>query len=147
MSATIPNTRNPHFKLQCLSRLVNRHYDRYLAQSELKGSQFALLSQITALEPVRPSDLAARLQLDNSTLSRTVRTLHARGWVTFAPGNDARSRHIEMTESGRAQLANAHRHWRQAQRALCNQLDDRDLRRLDELLDRCTEALDLTMPD
>ena len=49
-----------NFKLRQLTRRVSQHYDRVVAASGLKTTQYSLLSQIEHLGPVRPSDLSRR---------------------------------------------------------------------------------------
>ncbi|MFC3103020.1 MarR family winged helix-turn-helix transcriptional regulator [Salinisphaera aquimarina] len=142
MSTQAPKTDCTHLKLQCLNRIINRHYDSHLAESGMKSSQFALLSHIVALEPVRPSDLAHRLHLDNSTITRTLHTLRQRDWVRMVAGHDARSRHIEITDLGRSRLRRARRHWQHAQRSLAAQMNASEMLQLHALLDRFTQTLD-----
>ncbi|MES1924979.1 MarR family transcriptional regulator [Salinisphaera sp. T31B1] len=138
-TATISCT---HLKLQCVSRVVARHYDAYLADSGLRGSQYALLCNIQRHEPVRPSDLASRLFVNNSTITRTIRTLRRRGLVACIAGNDDRSRHVSLTEEGRRTLQSGQRDWRRAQRALAARLGTADVGQLHELLDRVADLLE-----
>src|SRR5919205_1088681 len=90
-----------NLKLRQLSRAVTRHYDAYVAPTGLKNSQYSLLSHVVLLGPLKPSELAARMRIDASTLTRNLQPLVAQGWVTQGPGKDARSRLIEATELGR----------------------------------------------
>ena len=66
-----------NFKLRQITRTVSRRYDAAVAAAGLKTTQYSLLSHIAGLEPVRPSDLAARMNLDVSTLSRNLQPLFA----------------------------------------------------------------------
>ncbi|NCZ83588.1 MAG: MarR family transcriptional regulator, partial [Betaproteobacteria bacterium] len=43
-----------NLKLRQLGRMVTRHYDRYLAEAGLKNTQYALLSHVVRLGPIRP---------------------------------------------------------------------------------------------
>ena len=129
-------------KLRQLSRAVTRHYDAYIAAAGLKNTQYSLLSHVVQLGPIRPSDLAQRMRLDASTLTRNLQPLLAQGWLRQGPGEDARSRLIEATEAGRAKRAEAQRAWKQAQLALNERLGDERVARLHDLLDRCLAALD-----
>jgi len=130
-----------YFKLQSLHRVVARYYDSHLADSGLKGTQLALLSSIWSTEPVRPSDLALRLHLDNSTITRTLRTLRERGLTRCLPGSDDRSRFIELTDDGQKALARGRRSLRHAQTELADQVSVDELDRLHALLDRFTDTL------
>jgi DNA-binding MarR family transcriptional regulator len=128
--------------LRQLSRAVSRHYDAYVAPTGLKNTQYSLLSHVLLLGPVRPSDLAARMRLDLSTLSRNLQPLVALGWVRIGPGEDARSRLVEATEAGRAKRAEGQRAWKQAQLALNDRLGTGRVAALHALLDDCLAVLD-----
>ena len=131
-----------NFKLRQITRTVSRHYDAAVAGSGLKTTQYSLLSHIASLGPVRPSDLAARMNLDVSTLSRNLQPLVALGWITIGPGEDARSRLVEATESGRAKRAEGQRAWKQAQLSLNTRLGAERVAALHALLDDCLAVLD-----
>ncbi|MDN4587100.1 MarR family transcriptional regulator [Xenophilus aerolatus] len=131
------------FKLRQLSRVVARHYDAHVAASGLKTSQYSLLSHILAAGPVRPVDLAARMSLDASTLTRNLKPLIAEGWVEVGEGADARSRLIHITAAGRAKRDEARALWQQAQRSLNDRLGLVRVAQLHALID---EALDVLAP-
>jgi DNA-binding MarR family transcriptional regulator len=132
------------FKLRQLSRVVARHYDARVAACGLKTSQYSLLSHAMTMEPVRPVDLAARMNLDASTLTRNLKLLIAEGWIEQGEGADARSRLIRVTPAGRIKRAEARAHWQQAQRALNEQLGPERVAALHALID---EALAVLAPD
>lgn len=131
------------FKLRQLSRVVARHYDAHVAASGLKTSQYSLLSHILAAGPVRPVDLAARMSLDASTLTRNLKPLIAEGWVEVGEGADARSRLIHITAAGHAKRDEARALWQQAQRSLNERLGLVRVAQLHALID---EALDVLAP-
>ncbi|MBN8746244.1 MAG: winged helix-turn-helix transcriptional regulator [Variovorax sp.] len=131
------------FKLRQLSRVVARHYDAHVAASGLKTSQFSLLSNIMVDGPVRPVDLAARMNLDASTLTRNLKPLIAEGWVEMGEGADARSRLVHITPTGRAKRDEARALWQQAQRSLNERLGLVRVAQLHALID---EALDVLAP-
>lgn len=121
--------------LRRLARSVANHFDSELAKAGLKTTQAGLLSEILRLQPVRPGELARALDIDPSTLTRTLRPLTAAGWVELGAGRDARCRSIRVTESGRAKQAQAHRHLRTARRSLNAKLGPRRLAELKSLMD------------
>ena len=63
-----------------------------------RSTQYSLLSHLARLEPVRPGDLAAEMEMDASTLTRNLRPLMRQGWVEVGPGDDGRSRLVTLTE-------------------------------------------------
>ena len=63
-----------NLKLKQASRLVARHYERYVAQTGLRNTQYSLLSHVVKLGPLRAGELAAAMRLDASTLSRNLQS-------------------------------------------------------------------------
>ncbi len=107
-----------NFKLRQLVRRVSQHYDAKMAQCGIKTTQYSLLSHVLKLAPIRPSDLAAAMKMDASTLTRNLRPLVDAGWVTLEAGADARSRLIDITDAGRHKRAEALHSWKLAQSGL-----------------------------
>ena len=122
--------------------MVNRHYDHHLSAVGLKSTQYALLSCVVKLGPIRPSDVARRLQMDASTLTRNLQPMVAQGWLTVGAGENARSRLIEATAAGIALRAQAQRAWKAAQTALNHRLGVAQVSALHDLLDASMAALD-----
>lgn len=131
-----------NLKLRQLTRVVTRHYDRFASETGLKNTQYALLSHVVGLGPIRPGDLAKRMHMDASTLTRNLQPLVAQGWLKIGAGNDARSRLVEATEAGRAKRAEGQRAWKAAQVALNERLGIERVAALHELLEACIECLD-----
>ena len=129
------------FKLRQLTRRVSQHYDRVVASCGLKTTQYSLLSHIERLGPVRPSDLAAAMAMDASTLTRNVQPLLEHGWAAVGPGADGRSRLVTLTAKGRAKRVEAQRAWKRAQLALNAQLGSDRVAELHALIDDCMAAL------
>ena len=130
-----------NLKLRQLTRQVTRGYDAVVGVTGLKNTQYSLLSHVVLLGPIRPSDLAARMKLDASTLTRNLQPLVAQGWVEIGAGRDARSRLVSATAAGRAKRTEAQRAWKQAQLALNATLGEERVARLHALIDECLERL------
>jgi DNA-binding MarR family transcriptional regulator len=81
-------------------------------------------------------DLAARLLLDRTALSRNLDPLVAQGWIEIARGTDARTREARVTNRGLAALESATPHWERAQKQVAARLG-RD--KLDVLIDVLSE--------
>jgi DNA-binding MarR family transcriptional regulator len=131
-----------NLKLRQLMRRVAQRYDAAVGQVGLKGTQYSLLSHVVKLGPIRPVDLAARMNVDASTLSRNLQPMIASGWVTLEAGVDARSRLVHATEAGRAKRAEAQRHWRAAQEGVNATLGPERVVALHALIDEAMRALD-----
>ena len=131
-----------NLKLRQLTRMVTRHYDHHVSETGLRNTQYALLSYVVALGPIRPGDLARRMRMDASTLTRNLQPMVAQGWLKIGEGDDARSRLVEATEAGHAKRAEGQRAWKKAQVALNERLGLQRVAALHELLDACIEGLD-----
>ena len=130
-----------NFKLRQLTRRVSQHYDRVVATSGLKTTQYSLLTHVDRLGPVRPSDLAAAMAMDASTLTRNLQPLLEHGWAAIGPGADGRSRLVTLTAKGRAKRGEAQHAWKRAQLALNAQLGGDRVAELHALIDDCLAAL------
>ena len=73
----------------------------YFRPPQLRISQMSILVAIAVKGPVLAVDVCKRLCLDKSTLSRDLERLFERGLVRATP-DDQRSKHLEVTASGRA---------------------------------------------
>jgi DNA-binding MarR family transcriptional regulator len=98
-----------------LNRMVSAIYDGALANAGLKTSQFSVLISVANREQARPAELAKHLQLDESTLSRNVERMCARGWLRIVQDGDRRSHLIEMTDKGQALICKCLPAWQKAQ--------------------------------
>jgi DNA-binding MarR family transcriptional regulator len=143
-AAGIAPTGCTSLKLRQLGRRVNQHYDRIVGVAGLKTSQYSLLSHIVRLGPVRPGELAERMEMDASTLTRNLQPLVAQGWVEVGPGDDGRSRFVTATDSGRAKRTQAQREWKRAQLSLNHKLGVEQVVRLHGLLDECLALMNQT---
>ena len=98
-----------------LSRVITAVYDDALAEVGLKVSQFSVLNAVASREETRPAELAKVLGMDESTLSRNVERMRARGWLEVVPGADARTQSFRLTPQGRRMLERAFPAWERAQ--------------------------------
>lgn len=130
-----------NFKTRQLSRLLSRHYDAELAKAGLKTTQYSLLTHVLRLGAITPGELARRMGLDASTLTRNLQPLLAAGWLLQEAGADARSRSITITADGREKQAEAARHWKAAQLQVDAALGSERVAALHALLDDCTAVL------
>ena len=130
-----------NFKLRQLLRRVAQHYDLEMAKAGLKTTQYSLLSHVLKLGPARPADLAQRMTMDASTLTRNLKPLIAAGWVSLGAGVDGRSRLVSLTEAGRSKRAEAQAHWAAAQESLNQRLGVERVIALHALIDSSLELL------
>ena len=124
-------------RLRRAARAISRHYDAALKPLDLKVSQLSVLTAAHlsggALTIV---DVAERLGMDRSTLSRNLDPLERRGLVALGPEERHRARRVAITEEGDALLRRAYPLWEEVQAstaALAGDLPEA-LRRLDPLV-------------
>src|SRR5271168_2006472 len=105
-----------------LNRMVTSIYDGALADAGLKTSQFSVLVSVANRKQARPAELTKHLQLDESTLSRNVERMCARGWLRLVQDGDRRSHLIEVTDKGQALIRKCLPAWQKAQAEVSRRL-------------------------
>ena len=114
-----------HFSLRKASRAVTQHYDAILQPTGLRGTQFSILSVISYLGQVSISDLADRLVMDRTTLTRNLKPLDKNGLVEVSPGEDRRVKIVKLTPTGCNALKKALPYWEEAQSSMLSHLSDK----------------------
>ena len=104
-------------RLRILNRTVTSVYDDALRPLGLRVSQMNILVAAGKLGLARPADVASRLHMDVSTLSRNVERMKSRGWLETVPDEDGRAQPFQLTKDGRRMLQKAIPAWKKAQRA------------------------------
>ncbi len=99
------------------ARQLTRLYDRHLAPTGLRATQYALLRRLSRLGPVSINALAEAMVMDRTTMGRALRPLQRTGLVAIDPGPDGRTRALRLTDDGRTRVASAVPFWREAQAA------------------------------
>jgi DNA-binding MarR family transcriptional regulator len=124
---------------------IARRLRRMGGHAQMDVAALLVLHRLACEEPRRPSDLAADLGLDLSTVSRHVRALDDAGLVTReADPTDGRSFHLSVTPEGTALLVESlQRRERGVQRAL-EGWDTDDVTELRRLLGRLADDLERT---
>jgi DNA-binding MarR family transcriptional regulator len=129
-------------KVRRLSGRISQHFDRVIAETGLKTTQYALLNHAARLGPIRPGELARAMGIDASTLTRNLQPLVAAGWLLVGRGDDQRSRAVSLTPAGLAKRAEAQRAWKRAQLSFNERLGVDAVARLHALVDECMARLD-----
>jgi len=105
------------------ARRITQFLDRALAGSGLTVAQLGLMAQIATAPDDTLGDLARRTGLEQSTLSRNLRTLAGEGLIEIAVvENDLRRRAVWLTEAGARRLEAAIPVWRRAHARLARHL-------------------------
>jgi len=146
VSTARSSTRSPprgctNLKLRQLTRRVSQHYDRIVGAAGLKTTQYSLLAYVVRLGPIRPGELADKMEMDASTLTRNLQPMVANGWIAVGAGADGRSRLVTATPAGRDKHAEGLREWKRAQLALNARLGEERVAELHALLDECLATI------
>jgi DNA-binding MarR family transcriptional regulator len=119
------------FNLRRVTRAVTQLYDDFLRPTGLRVTQFSVLVALRNMGQATVNQLADKLVVDRTTLTRNLRPLQEAGLVRTRPGADRRVREISLTQAGEDKLHQALPRWREAQNEMRRSLG-RD--RLDRLL-------------
>lgn len=103
------------FNLRKANRAVSQLYDDMLRPTGIRGTQYSLLVALKIMGPVLVTELAEKIVMDRTTLSRNLEVMEKQGLVSVAPGEDRRTRWVTITELGSAVLLDAYPLWQHAQ--------------------------------
>lgn len=102
--------------LRKATRRITQLYDAALAPCGLSVSQRSILLHIARGGRPTMTELAHAMVLDRSALARNIQPLERDGYLIQTRDElDGRSRRVELTQAGRAKLAESNRLWRRAQ--------------------------------
>jgi DNA-binding MarR family transcriptional regulator len=120
------------WNVRLAARRITQFLEREMAASGSLGvAQLGLMAQIAAASDDTLGALASRTGLDQSTLSRNLRTLEAGGLIEIAAvETDLRRRAVWLTETGARRLEAAIPVWRKAHAKLAQRLSPKLARRL-----------------
>jgi len=122
--------------LRRTARRVTRIYDRALRPTGLRLNQFSVLANVARDGGLSITDLAGRLEMERTTLTRNLRPLVRAGWVIIANSRDRRQRSVGLTHSGRTLYEQAMPLWQEAERGLRDDLGRSETEQLRKLLDQ-----------
>ncbi|MCY7388936.1 MAG: MarR family winged helix-turn-helix transcriptional regulator [Burkholderiales bacterium] len=121
-------------------------YEQHMRQIGLKLSQYSVLANISEQKQTLVQ-LADRLDMDRTTLTRSLRPLLDQGWVVEAAGDDARQRWLVLTPTGSVFRQKAEAHWRDAQLALESQLGREFVANLNVQMQQALSQLKPALPE
>jgi DNA-binding MarR family transcriptional regulator len=115
-------------RVRRLARRLTRIYDEELRPLDIGAAQLNLLVTLAAAGPLRASEIGARLDIEKSTLSRTLARLQAHALIESQ--DDQR---LSLTAAGERTLHNARPAWQRAQTRAARELGERLRRALSEI--------------
>ena len=112
-------------RLRTASRAISRRYDAALKPLDLKISQLSVLTAVKiGAGTLTIVEMAERLGMDRSTLSRNLDPLERRGLLVLGPEERHRARRVTLTPEGNALIAAAYPLWKRAQAAAAEAVVD-----------------------
>jgi DNA-binding MarR family transcriptional regulator len=129
-------------RVRKLARRVSQIYDEALTGTGLSIGQFGLLGHVCGGREPSVSELAERLVMDRSSLSRTLGPLVRAGLVELGPRTgDRRVKAVRATEAGRAAFEAAEPAWLRGQQKVAQALGETRRARLHDVLDDTLKRL------
>ncbi len=110
--------------LRKAARVVTQVFDEALAPSGLRATQFTLLVTNRLAGESTINELAERMAIDRTTLSRNLKPLVRSGLLEVQLGEDSRTRLVQITPAGERTLEEAYPLWQQAQRETVSALGE-----------------------
>ena len=101
--------------LRKASRAVTQLYDESLQPTGLRATQYTLLVTLSLTGSISITDLAQKMVMDRTTLTRNLTLLENQGLVSIAKGDDQRTRLVTLTKEGREAVTKALPLWEEAQ--------------------------------
>jgi DNA-binding MarR family transcriptional regulator len=133
--------------LRRADRVVSQFYDAALRPCGLRITQFTLLQALTLAPEISQKQLAALLEIDSTTLTRTLAVLRRKGWLRSVAGADRRELRLSLTAAGKREYERALPYWRKAQRNFERALGKDHWNRLLDTALRTVEVMSPRMPD
>ncbi|MGS2590420.1 MarR family winged helix-turn-helix transcriptional regulator [Streptomyces hebeiensis] len=119
-----------------------RQHERLMATAGLAFDRaaVAILRNVAEAEPLRPGELAARLSVEASHVTRQLRQLEIGGYVTRVPDpDDRRAQRVRLTEAGLAAVDRVREASRRGMEMALADWSAQDLRQLAGLFHRLVD--------
>src|ERR1700745_2951021 len=104
------------FAMRAAERHLSQSYDRFLAPSGLRATQFSILAKLKRKGPLTINALAEDMVMDRTTLGRNILPLERDGLIKIQPSaTDRRAKELNLTKAGEQRLSAARKGWAAAQ--------------------------------
>jgi DNA-binding MarR family transcriptional regulator len=110
--------------------VVTQFYDAALRPRGLRLTQFTLLQALTLAPGISQKQLAELLEIDSTTLTRTLALLRRKGWLHSEAGTDRRALRLSLTPEGKREYKRVLPYWQAAQKDLQQALGKKNWNRL-----------------
>lgn len=117
-------TECPAFQARVAARALTRYYNACFRPLGITAEQFSLLVGIGGSDRPTLAELATRAGVDATTLSRSVKSLEARGLVDSEGGRGRAGKRLALTDDGRRLMDESIAAWEHARARLRESLGD-----------------------
>src|ERR671933_267109 len=117
-------------ELRKAARAITLLYDDAFKSSGLLSTQFGVLQIICNIDSIRISDLAGKLGMDRTTLTRNLSVLERQGFIQISQGKDQRTRIVTATQKGRSAVSKTILLWNEVQRKVKQEMGENSWREL-----------------
>ncbi len=128
------------FYLRRAARATSRQYAKIMGTSGLKATQFSALAILAEIESESITDLADKLGLERTSMSRTLRPLAREDLISVSDEGSRRSKEVKITKAGRQRLQECLPLWRKAQAQFTESLGPEEAATLRSLLRKIASA-------
>jgi DNA-binding MarR family transcriptional regulator len=117
-------------ELRKAARAITLLYDNAFKSTGLLSTQFNVLQAIYNIDSIRISDLANKLGMDRTTLTRNLSVLERHGFIEISQGKDQRTRIVTATQKGRSAVSKTILLWNEVQRKVKQEMGENSWREL-----------------
>ena len=102
-------------RVRLLTRTIPGIYDEALRPLGLTTGQLNILVVVAKRGPVAPGEVARKLNMEKSTVSRNIERMQRNGWLRVSPGDSGRTQTLALSPEGRRLLTRSLPLWKGAQ--------------------------------
>jgi DNA-binding MarR family transcriptional regulator len=126
------------------ARKITQFYENSLRDAGIKPTQFTILATLANTGPIQLTQLADRLLLERTGLTRNLNILKRNTWIDIQPGEeDSRQRVVSLSKKGYMQLDLAIPYWQKAQNAIAKDMGQATITELRSTLNEMTGIITL----
>lgn len=117
-------------ELRKAARAITLLYDNAFKSSGLLSTQFGVLQVLCEVDTIQITDLAGKLGMDRTTLTRNLSVLERDGFIKISQGKDHRTRLITATQKGHIAVSETILMWNEIQCKVKQKLGENSWREL-----------------
>jgi DNA-binding MarR family transcriptional regulator len=117
-------------ELRKAARAITLLYDNTFKSSGLLSTQFGVLQVLCEIDSIQITDLAGKLGMDRTTLTRNLSVLERDGFIKISQGIDHRTRIVTATQKGHVAVSKTILKWSEIQCKVKQKLGENSWREL-----------------